>query len=310
MSALMGQDPTLRIMGAPASVLLLGCFVLATVLRYAFSICHPPERLRSASTYCVCILILAVQITHVELAYGRLHYVAAYYLVGCGLTFALLASEAAVRAFDLNSGPPRPTLAVLAMLAAAVIGLGVAVRSSSQPSAVTLDPSALARVSVSSLLQGAHTTGPANANRTIIMFADGECPYCAEAYRRLYRASLTPGGPRLLIRHYPQASHIGSFKFAVGAELAGKRGDFWRYESRLYEEPGLSAEDILAEEGLPADQIRRSLRENPRLVQSVRSDHAFGEQIGITGTPALIEIDGAKARPIPLALVRHLYPIR
>jgi len=309
-SALMGQDPALRTMGVPASLLILCGFVLATVLRYAFSICHLPERLRSASVYCVYILILGVQITHLELAYGRLHYLSAYYLVGCGLTFALLASEAGVRAFDLDPGPPRPHLGVLAVVAAAVIGLSVAARSSSQPSTVTLDPSALARVSVAKLLEGAHSTGPTKPNRTIIMFADGECPYCAEAYRVLYRASLKPDGPRLILRQYPLRSHNGSFKLAVGAELADERGDFWRYESRLYAKPGLSAEDILAEEGLPAGLTQHSLREDARSAQSVRSDHALGEMLGITGTPALIEVDGATAQPIPLALVRHLYPIR
>ena len=283
--------------GIPFSIIILGGFFISVVLRVASPLFGKgPGRFLRLS-YCLYAVMLAVQLFHLGLADAKLHYLSAPYLLGCGLTFAVLASEVAPHAFGLN--PSGRSLSAAGSSAAGTIALLVAVMAYHQPRTVPFDPSALARVSVARLLIGRHVTGPANAGRTIIMFGDAQCPYCAEAFKAVYQASLATGGPRFVFYHFPLDSHVGSFRLAVMAESASELGDFWGFESRLYARVGSSPAQILGPGGTTGETS---------LTQQVTSDWVLGDLIGMTGTPALIEIDGTEAHAIPLALVRYRYP--
>ena len=156
--------------------------------------------------------------------------------------------------------------------------------------------------------------GPADANVTIVVFDDYQCPYCSRLERFIGQVlEQFPNEVKYVIKHFPLSSHPFAYPGAMAALAAGKQGKFWEFHSRLLENHNQVNEqkilDVAGELGLDMDQFNtdRQLTSSRQLIQE---DIENGKQIGVTGTPSVF-INGKRIRnrelgTIPQLIIREL----
>jgi protein-disulfide isomerase len=138
---------------------------------------------------------------------------------------------------------------------------------------------------------GDRVRGPGGA-RTVIVYGDYECPFCAALDLRLRDAPV-----RVAFRHFPVgASHPRALAAACAAEAAGRQGAFWRMHDALFadqarlEDPHLWARA----EALGLDLARFDAdRRNPATADAVREQFRSGVRAGVATTPTLF-FDGQR----------------
>ncbi|MDT7657711.1 MAG: hypothetical protein QOF38_2426 [Pseudonocardiales bacterium] len=159
--------------------------------------------------------------------------------------------------------------------------------------------------------------GRADAPVTVVEFADYQCPYCGEFARTVQPALVAKyvdtGVLRLVWRDFPYYG-AQSVDAAVAARAAGQQGKFWPFHDALYaHQPPLRSGRLTAgyldglAGGLGLDVARFDLaRRDPALRDTVAADFAFGQQLGVPGTPSFLvngspEIFGSQ----PLSTFEH-----
>ncbi len=134
------------------------------------------------------------------------------------------------------------------------------------------------------------TRGAADAQVTIVVFADFECPYCSRSAQTVERVlAAYPGKVRLVYRHYPLSFHKKAPLAAEAAACANEQGRFWEYHDALY-----ANQDALDPTALKAHAAAldldgpkfESCLESGRMKAVVDRDMAAGEKAGVKGTPA------------------------
>jgi protein-disulfide isomerase len=135
--------------------------------------------------------------------------------------------------------------------------------------------------------------GPANAPVTIVMFSDFECPFCQKVMPAI-RETLAryPQSVAVVYRHLPLTGlHSQAYGAAQAAVCADREGAFWPFADALFaEQKSLGAplyESTAARLGLDRQRFAACLTgTDTRSV--VDADVAAAEELGISGTPALI----------------------
>jgi protein-disulfide isomerase len=171
-----------------------------------------------------------------------------------------------------------------------------------------LPPLSLAQTTDVTADPGAGTaTGPEDAPVTIMEFADFLCPHCREFNAltgRLVRQNLAvPGGPlRWISYDFPLRPE--SIPPTLAAHCAGDQGKFWQMHDLLFarvqswatasDQVGAFT-DLASDLGLDDNEFRACLRERRHLKQ-VLSARAYGEQLGVNGTPTLF-LNGRVVEP-------------
>jgi protein-disulfide isomerase len=144
-----------------------------------------------------------------------------------------------------------------------------------------------------------HVRGPAPA-RTLIVYADFECPFCAALHERLQAIEA-----RIVFRHFPvRSSHPRAWPAACAAEAAGRQGRFWEMHDALFADPARLEDPHLWERAraLELDVERFDLeRRSDEVHERVKRDFRSGVRGGIVTTPAAFELlDG-----VPVAIGRE-----
>jgi protein-disulfide isomerase len=139
-----------------------------------------------------------------------------------------------------------------------------------------------------------HVRGPADG-RTLIVYADFECPFCAALDVRLRALS----ADRVVFRHFPvRSSHPRAWPAACAAEAAGLQGRFWEMHDALFSDPARLEDPHLWQRaqrlGLDLDRFDRDRRGDP-VRDRVKRDFRSGVRGGVVTTPAIFELgaDGA-----------------
>ena len=157
------------------------------------------------------------------------------------------------------------------------------------------------------------TLGRPGAPVTIVEFGDYQCINCGAFARdtdpALVRKYVDTGVVRLVWRDFPWVD-TQSVAAAVAARAAGMQGKFWAYHDYLFahqspdEHSGLVTgaylRAVARRLGLNVALFSRDAA-NPALATAVRADKAFGEGLGVPGTPAFL-INGQPffgAQPLP-----------
>jgi len=127
----------------------------------------------------------------------------------------------------------------------------------------------------------------------LIVYADLGCPRCAATWKEL---TGRPG--RLAFRHFPVASkHPRSPALHAAAEAAGSQRRFFEMVDSLYADRGRVDDPHLwrrAEEfGLDLDRFEAD-RRSEQSENRVRRDFRAGIRAGVTSTPALFDLAGAR----------------
>lgn len=141
------------------------------------------------------------------------------------------------------------------------------------------------------LSSGGHSQGSIEADVVLVEFLDYECPFCARAEPVI--AGLLrnyPGRIRLVRWHFPLPQHADAVRAAIAVECAAEEGKYEAMHHRLFEQSNLSGLRYAAlAVSLGADSsVFETCLSRPEIQDRVRAEHARGQELGITGTPAFI----------------------
>jgi protein-disulfide isomerase len=194
----------------------------------------------------------------------------------------------------------RPVLIIAAVLAVAVIGGVLLVRSGRNQEPFTSTPANTA----SSIEQ------QNNASRKTVVtleeFGDYQCPPCGELHPTLKKLKQQLG-PNLnfIFRNLPLSSiHKNALAAARAAEAARMQGRFWEMHDLLYENQDLWKDDInprstfrkfALDIGLDRYRFARDM-EDKQVELRIQADMEAAASHGINGTPTIL-IDGRQLRP-------------
>ncbi|NJM40716.1 MAG: thioredoxin domain-containing protein [Anaerolineae bacterium] len=175
-------------------------------------------------------------------------------------------------------------------------------------------PTTLPPIEATAALEGAPDyarMGDATAPVQLVVFADPQCPYCAqqalETEPKLMEQYVKTGKAALTYRHF---TFLGdeSQRMAVAMVCAGQQGRdaFWAFHHRAFqnqlaENSGQVTEDVLLDwaQAVKLDEAQfKTCLGSDAARQQVEADTALGHRLRVTGTPTLF-ING---RALPGAL--------
>jgi protein-disulfide isomerase len=137
--------------------------------------------------------------------------------------------------------------------------------------------------------------GPDGA-RTVIVYGDYECPYCAALDARLRDAPL-----RVAFRHFPLgAAHPRALPAACAAEAAALQGAFWAMHDSLFADQGRLEDPHLwaRARALGLDLARFDAdRRSEAVAAAVRRQFRGGVRAGVATTPTLFADGERHGRP-------------
>lgn len=141
----------------------------------------------------------------------------------------------------------------------------------------------------SKYLKDAPVFGSQVAKTRLYVFADFQCPYCAQVRDNLQQFVLDNPTVALVYKHYPIVSiHPEAMDAAMASWAAHRQDKFWQYHDILYAHQGRLGEDLYLEAAseLGLDMVRFNAdRKSQAADQAVKSDIDLAEGLGITGTP-------------------------
>jgi protein-disulfide isomerase len=151
-------------------------------------------------------------------------------------------------------------------------------------------------------LGDAPTRGPQDAEITIVMFSDFECPFCLQGYRTMLELERKYSGKvRIAYKAYPLAFHPHALLAAMAAHTAQAQGKFWEFHNLLFSgERELDVDAVFAyarRVGLDKRSLMADL-EKLEYGPEVRADMRQARRLGVSSTPTFFingrQISGAK----------------
>lgn len=139
-----------------------------------------------------------------------------------------------------------------------------------------------------------HVVGPADADVTLIVYTDFECPFCSRFHPTLEQAlDDFEGQIRATVRNFPLSFHVNAVPAANAAECAGEQGSYFEYIHELFANQADLGDDlyeeIASDLGLKMSQFRDCV-ESEKYADKVTSDMTGGMAAGIQGTPGTLII--------------------
>ena len=143
----------------------------------------------------------------------------------------------------------------------------------------------------------ANALGPADASVTIEFFSDFQCPQCAR-YEPIIKSLKDEFGDkvRLVVRHFPLATHENAALAACAAEAAANQGRFWQMVDALYKTqwmwgrapaPRAILRDQAKQVGLDVDQFEKDI-DSPACRSRVGLDGMHAESLGVKTAPSVV----------------------
>ena len=139
--------------------------------------------------------------------------------------------------------------------------------------------------------KGEPVRGSPMAPVTIVVFSDFECPFCKAAEPKIMDVLRQfEGRVRVIFKQFPLSMHPNSMDAAIASLAAAKQGKFWQMHDVLFEhQHAQRPEDLLKyakQIGLDVEQFKKDIKE-PAIRAHVDANRKEGEQLGVTGTPAI-----------------------
>lgn len=152
-----------------------------------------------------------------------------------------------------------------------------------------------------------HVRGTTATPVTIVVYADFQCPACAEENQTMARVwPRVRDKAHLIFRHFPiTTTHPHSWTASLYAEAAGQQGRFWEMHDYLFAnqavwsgigDPELEFESYAQDLNLDLDQLRSDM-ETDEVVQKIRNDQRGGNSSGVRSTPTIFINGTMVARP-------------
>lgn len=146
-----------------------------------------------------------------------------------------------------------------------------------------------------------HVRGAADADVTLVEYADVECQYCRRLEPVLQQVLARRPRARLVYRHFPLVrEHPSAYSAALALEAAAQQGRFWDLHDRVLSEPARLGRRGLAEHAMqlgldPAELLRPNSEQHDA---KVRDDFQSGIDSGVQGTPGVF-INGLRLLRAP-----------
>ena len=161
------------------------------------------------------------------------------------------------------------------------------------------DPGALDAPSIvaeAKTIGGVDFLGAKDAPRTIVLFTDFECPYCAKLDARLRTFVTEHPDVRVVVRQRPLPMHPHARLAAKAALAAAAQGRLAEYAALLFANQGALERDALVgyatRIGLDSGRFVRDL-DAPETEQRLVDDGAWADKLQVTGTPTSF-VDGRR----------------
>jgi protein-disulfide isomerase len=153
------------------------------------------------------------------------------------------------------------------------------------------EPNRLLEDPVSIPVSGAPSTGPQNAQITLVEFSDFQCPYCIAAVPQIYALMKAyPTQVKLIFKQFPLETHAQAELAATAAIAAHKQGKFWVMHDALFaHHDDLSRSEIFAlakENGLDMRRFETDIN-STEVRETVVRDVQDGNKAGVEGTPTI-----------------------
>ncbi len=154
----------------------------------------------------------------------------------------------------------------------------------------------------------APTTGPANADVTIVEFFDYRCPYCKQVAAPLVQLTRNDAKLRIVYKELPilGPDSVGASRAALAASL---QGGYHKLHAALMARRGtLDEATILAiakESGLDAVRLKTDM-DKPEIAAHIARNLALARDLGIRGTPAFVIGERVIPGAVDLDTLRNL----
>jgi len=134
--------------------------------------------------------------------------------------------------------------------------------------------------------------GPDDAEVTIFIFSEFQCPYCSRAQPTMQQIEETYGDRvRFVFKSFPLPFHSDAHLASQAALAAGEQGKFWEYHDVLFNnQRALSRSDLdryAQELNLDMGQFAAAL-DSGRFSDQVDREAAEGRSVGVSGTPTFV----------------------
>ncbi|HVA82255.1 MAG TPA: thioredoxin domain-containing protein [Candidatus Binataceae bacterium] len=158
-------------------------------------------------------------------------------------------------------------------------------------------------------LEDRPTLGPADAQITIVEFADFECPFCAHAFSEIETLANTTykGKIRVIYKNYPLNVHPWARTAALGAECARLQNPeaFWDFARYFYANQGqITAQNVqrrIDQETATLsldDTVMNACMKGPQAAARVQQDQADAAAVKVSSTPTFF-INGISVVGLP-----------
>ncbi len=132
--------------------------------------------------------------------------------------------------------------------------------------------------------------GPDDAEVTIVMFSDFQCPFCKRAAGTIRQVEDAYGDEvRIVAKHNPLAFHSEALPAARAAQAAHRQGKFWEMHDLLYENNrDLTRTNFVAwakKVGCNHRRFERDL-DDAEIAEGIAADQRLAKRVGARGTPA------------------------
>ena len=194
----------------------------------------------------------------------------------------------------------RPFLIIAIVLAIAVVGGALFLRSAQDKNSSTVLPvSSPSSSSASPTLSG-------DAVVKLEEFGDYQCPPCGALHPTLKKLKQEFGANlNFVFRNLPLSQiHKNALVAAQAAEAARMQDHFWEMHDLLYENQDLWTEDVnpktiflkfAADLGLDTSRFARDM-DGKQVQQRIEADQEAAGELGIIGTPTIL-LEGRQLRP-------------
>ena len=161
-------------------------------------------------------------------------------------------------------------------------------------------------------LEGVPFMGDEDAEITMVIYDDFECPFCArfevQTFAKIKEEYIDTGKAKFYYKHFPLGFHSHAQIAAEASECANDQGKFWEMHDMIFEnQPDLSEDKLKewAEElELDMDEFNTCLNTNKH-AEKVKLGMAEGQKVGVRGTPSVLLEDELVVGALPFEDVKQ-----
>jgi protein-disulfide isomerase len=146
-------------------------------------------------------------------------------------------------------------------------------------------------------IEGNPSKGPANADITIVEFADFECPHCREVHTALKTVEKDYPQVRIVFKDFPLSQiHPWAETAAIGARCAFQQSSlsFWKIHDLIFDnQDSISPDNVFdrltayaGQLGLNQESFKACMA-SPEAKRAVEVNHEEGIALNVTSTPTL-----------------------